>query len=76
MISATEANEIVTKGKYDKAVKQMKEIEEKVEKAIAEGQTSASFDGVIDRANKYKLEELGYMVNQGSQYNESYFSVS
>lgn len=76
MISAKEAKEIAIQGKYERAVKQMELIECEIQKAIEKGSFSASFNGSICSANKEKLESLGYKVDSGSQYNESYFSVS
>jgi hypothetical protein len=76
MISAKEAKDVVMQGKYEKAVKQMELIESEIKKAIEKGSFNASFNGSICSANKEKLETLGYKVDSGSQYNESYFSVS
>lgn len=33
-------------------------------------------DGVIEAANRRKLESLGYKISAGSQYNESYFTIN
>ena len=76
MINAEEAKRIIEQGKYEKANKQWELIEHEVEKTIKEGCRNVSFDGLIEKINKIKLESLGYKVDSGSQYNEYYFSVS
>lgn len=76
MVNANEARKIVEQGRYQKATKQMKEIENKIKESIIQGLVYASFDGIIEKANKEKLEELGYTISSGSQYNESYYSIS
>ncbi len=47
-----------------------------IDKTIANGKFSISNDGYLQSQTRKKLEELGYKVETGSQYNESYYSVS
>lgn len=47
-----------------------------INNAIAEGKDSISNDGYLQHETRLRLEELGYKVQPGSQYNESYYSIS
>jgi len=76
MRNAEEARKVVEQGQYEKASRQWNDIEKEIEKCIDEGKRYTSFNGTIEKPNKIKLESLGYKVDSGSQYNESYFSVS
>ena len=44
--------------------------------AIADGKFSISEDGCLKPETRKKLEELGYKIETGNQYNESYYSIS
>ena len=48
---------------------------EKIEEACNEGKMSVSYDGTISRQVKEELEKLGYKVEIGSQYNQSYVLI-
>lgn len=76
LINAKEAREKVEQGKYEKAIEQMNQIEKEIEIAINKGFSSVSLNGVLESPNRRQLEELGYAVNTGSQYNESYYSIT
>lgn len=65
----------VTNGEYDKAQKQLKSIEEQILTAINKGQRSTSV-GSLEPAVKTKLESLGYKIQTGQQYNETWTSIS
>ncbi len=58
------------------AAKELSEIMGKIDKAIANGEFLFSTNGYLQPETKQRLEELGYKVETGSQYNESYYSVS
>ena len=47
-----------------------------ISEAVKEGQFSVCGEGRMQEATKQELERLGYKVEMGSQYNDSYFSVS
>ena len=47
-----------------------------INNAIAEGKYSISNDGYLQHETRLRLEELGYKIQTGSQYNESYYSIS
>lgn len=51
-------------------------MEEQISLAISYGKFSISNDGSLQPETQKKLEELGYEVKTGTQYNESYYSVS
>jgi len=74
--SAAEARQSYDKGEYEKAKKQAAEVEEQIQDAIASGKTSVSGDGFIEPPVKAKLKFLGYKCDEGTQYNESYWSIS
>jgi hypothetical protein len=73
---AAEARRIRAQGEYEKAKKQAAEIEAKIQAAVARGETSVGGDGYIEQPVKAKLEAMGYKCDVGSQYNETYWSVS
>ncbi len=58
------------------AAKELSEIMVKIDKAIANGEFLFSANGYLQPETKQRLEELGYKAETGSQYNESYYSVS
>ena len=55
---------------------EMQGIESEINKAINEGYFSISRDGCLARQTIKRLEELGYKVATGTQYNESYYTIS
>lgn len=52
------------------------EIEGLIEKAILSGHFYVVQSGYINPAMKRYLENLGYIVKTGTQYNEPYYSIS
>jgi len=52
------------------------EIEGLIEKAILSGHFYVVESGYINPAMKRHLENLGYIVKTGTQYNEPYYSIS
>ena len=55
---------------------QLTELSKLIRDAIADGKFSISEDGCLKPKTRKKLEELGYKVETGTQYNESYYSIS
>jgi len=51
-------------------------IENLINDAINRGVCSINSNGHLSQTIKDELEKLGYKVYQGSQYNESYYTVS
>lgn len=73
---AHEANNM-TKHVIDSCTtQQLAELSKLIRDAIADGKFSISEDGCLKPETRKKLEELGYKVETGSQYNESYYSIS
>ena len=54
----------------------MAEINSKIRTAIENGEFSISEDGTLSFAIIEKLRKMGYKAENGSQYNESYWSIS
>ncbi len=76
MISASEARKKTENNINNCATKELSEIMEKIDKAIANGKFSISNDGYLQFETEQRLEELGYKIKTGSQCNESYYTVS
>lgn len=76
MISSDEARKKTENNINNCVTKELSEIMEKIDKAIVNGRFSISNDGYLESQIRKKLEEFGYKVETGSQYNESYYSVS
>jgi hypothetical protein len=74
--TAAEAAASVSAGEYEKAKKQSADIACQITDAIAGGNYSIGGSGRLEPVVKTKLEELGYKCETGSQYNESYWSIS
>ncbi len=60
----------------DCAAKELSKIEEQIYEAISNGKFSIYNDGILQPETKQRLEELGYKITTGLQYNESYYSIS
>ena len=73
---ASDACKTVDQGEYDKAVKQADEVATAINSAIALGKKSIGGDGHLEPSVRTKLQEMGYQYSTGTQYNESYWSVS
>ena len=75
MISAKEAREKSEQNKQNILNKEMAIIEEEINKAIVKGQDYTYIGSAISSKVKQILEQLGYKVKYGQQYNESYTSI-
>lgn len=73
---AHEANRMTKETINNCATQQLAELSKLIKEAIAEGRFSISRDGCLKLETRKKLEELGYKIETGSQYNESYYSIS
>ncbi len=73
---AHEARRIVDEGQYQKALDQAQHVQRLIADAIARGQKYVGGDGTFELPVKQKLQEMGYQVSVGNQYNEPYWSVS
>lgn len=76
MIAAQEARK-KTLDQLAKAMNiELANVDEQINKAIAAGKFSLYGDGGLSVEVQRKLRELGYTVQTGCQYNESYYTVS
>ena len=75
MIAAQEARKRTVCKIQHLASIEMAEIERLIENAIENCEYSVSQDGVLSRSCKEHLESLGYKVETGTQYNESWYCI-
>ena len=74
--SASEANKMTNHVIDSCTTQKLAELSKLIIDAIADGKFSISEDGCLKPETRKKLEELGYKVETGNQYNESYYSIS
>jgi hypothetical protein len=74
--SASEANKMTNNAIDSCTTQQLAELSKLIRDAIADGKFSISEDGCLKPETRKKLEELGYKVETGTQYNEPYYSIS
>lgn len=74
--SASEANKMTNNAIDNCTTQQLAELSKLIRDAIADGKFSISEDGSLKPETRKKLEELGYKVETGTQYNEPYYSIS
>ena len=74
--SASEANKMTNNAIDSCTTQQLAELSKLIRDAVADGKFSISEDGCLKPEIRKKLEELGYKVETGNQYNESYYSIS
>ena len=75
MISAKQARKQSEQNKQDILNKEMAIIEEEINNEISQGNNNVYIDGSISSDARQMLEQLGYDVKCGSQYNESYVNI-
>jgi hypothetical protein len=76
MITAKDANKQTNERIENKHTKEFKTLENLINEAVADGKFKAYSDGCISGNAKRVLEQLGYEVKCGSQYNEPHFCIS
>lgn len=76
IMSASEANKMTNNAIDSYTTQQLAELSKLIRDAIADGKFSISEDGSLEPETRKKLEELGYKIETGNQYNESYYSIS
>lgn len=76
VITAKEANTKTFEMISSCMTNELSEIMNNIQNEINEGRFYYSGDGYLHEVTKKKLEELGYKVKTGSQYNEPYYSIS
>lgn len=73
---AHEANNMTKHAIDGRTTQQLEELAKQIKAAIADGKFSINLDGSLDSEIRKKLEELGYKVEIGNQYNEWYCIIS
>ena len=76
MLTASEANKKTKEIIKECLTEELSKLEEQINKAIENGKFSISNDGYLQSETTERLKELGYKVETGSQYNESYYIIS
>ena len=76
MISAKEAREQTELSRASEYEVELLKIENEIKDAINRGVCSINSNGHLSKTIEDELKKLGYKVCQGSQYNESYYSIS
>jgi hypothetical protein len=76
MISAEEARKETTKNLETFSTIELADIEKEIREAIKQGNYSISNNGCLSGQSIKALEDAGFKVNAGSQYNEQYYSIS
>ena len=76
LLSASESHKKTVDNIKNCSTKELAEISKRISDAIANGKFSISDDGCLQYETTQRLEELGYKVQTGSQYNEQYWSIS
>ena len=74
--SASEANNMTNNAINSCTTQQLAKLSKLIRDAIADGKFSISEDVSLKPETRKKLEELGYKVETGTQYNEPYYSIS
>lgn len=72
--SALEANKMTNHVIFGDT--QLEDIGNEIRKAIEEGKFYIHGEGYLKSETRKKLNELGYEIQTGSQYNESYYTIS
>ena len=74
--SASEANKMTNNAIDSCTTQQLAELSKLIRDAVADGKFSISEDGCVKPETLTKIEELGDKAETGTQYNESYYSIS
>lgn len=76
MITAAEAKAQTQEKINSGMTEELVEIESQIKKAVLEGKFSFSVEGNLFPGTKKRLEDAGYKVTKGCQYNEYFYTVS
>lgn len=72
MISANDAKQYTEKCAEEMKQKELSLIEKEIKKACEEGKRSCNIDNRVSKLAKDELNNLGYTIESGDQYNRSY----
>jgi len=76
VIGAEEARARTRASISEASYSRLQEIVEEINKAIDEGEYTCSISGTINKRVEEVLTQKGYKITRGSQYNESYVTIS
>ena len=76
MLSANEAKRKTQSNINNCVTSELEKLDMQISEAISNGKFSICNDGVLSLVVQKKLATLGYKIKTGSQYNESYYSIS
>lgn len=76
MISAKEARAQTVAQVEALYQKELDRVEQEIAVAISEGKYSITRNGVLSPQCRAQCKALGYDVHVGSQYNDSYYTIS
>lgn len=76
MITAAEAKAQAQEKINSGMTEELVEIEAQIKKAVSEGKFSFSADGNLFPGTRKRLEDAGYKVTKGCQYNECFYTIS
>ena len=76
VLLAHETNKMTNENIERDCTRQLMEVSTEIRNASTDGKFSISKDGCLKPETRKKLEELGYKVETGTQYNEPYYSIS
>ena len=76
MLSAKDANTKTFNNISKCVTEELFKLENQINDAIKSGKFYVSSTGFIQIETKKRLEDLGYNVSVGSQYNEPYYIIS
>lgn len=75
MISAKEVRKQSEQNNQSKLHKEIEMIERNINNAIAKGENRVYIEPAISTSAKQMLQQLGYKVKYGQQYNNSYTNI-
>lgn len=73
--TAAEAKNVTELAIENSITKQLEELSFEINTATHKGKYAIANDGTLDSEVKRRLEDLGYNVTIGNQYNKSYYTI-
>ncbi len=76
IFTASEANRKTKVAIKNNTDNELSYILSEVEKTVCKGKFAVNISGILDPSLRSKLEELGYKIKVGFQYNDPYYTIS
>lgn len=76
LLSASEAKKKTQNNIDSCTTQELEKLDKQISDAISHGSFSICNDGYLQSETRKKLEQFGYKVETGSQYNEAYYNIS